>query len=328
MLSASVAFTAATLSLAGTWSESGKAFYLRGESELVNRQCTAENGCSLHHMWFGGGWEGYDFTRLRVFVDGETVPSIDGRFYMIHGMGYLDDNGPWSAGSLFGKTGQPSGIFNTFTIPFTKSIRITAEPYLTLTTTTSTPERFWYIFRGKEFTSSGAPYQTQMIAGVPVLPPKNPAAGQKVPKLVLIKNENITTAVHANTTLFDVKNNAGGVFLVTVSSESTNLAFLEGQVRGKAATDAEKTVFSSGTEDYFLGTYYFNRGTYENSVAGLTHMSKNESIKSFTAYRLHDVDEITFQDSYMMEWRCGEPGFGGAQPCTSVFTYSWVYLLV
>ena len=32
-----------------------------------------------------------------------------------------------------------------------------------------------------------------------------------------------------------------------------------------------KILLSSGTEDYFLGTYYFNRGGYENAVAGMTH---------------------------------------------------------
>ena len=63
-------------------------------------------------MWFGGSWGKYDITRLRVYVDGEAVPSIDGQMFLMHGIGFADDAAPWSSGHLFGKTGQPSGIFN------------------------------------------------------------------------------------------------------------------------------------------------------------------------------------------------------------------------
>eukprot|EP01060_Flectonema_neradi_P020562 TRINITY_DN28082_c0_g1_i1.p1 TRINITY_DN28082_c0_g1~~TRINITY_DN28082_c0_g1_i1.p1 ORF type:complete len:325 (+),score=35.67 TRINITY_DN28082_c0_g1_i1:67-1041(+) len=319
--------TIAALSVADTWSESGKAFYLRNETELINTQCAAEYGCSLNHMWFGGKWEGFNYTRLRVFVDNETVPGIDGRFYMIHGMGYGDDNGPWSAGNIFGKLGYPSGIFNTFTIPFTTSIRITAEPYMSLTNTTTPPERFWFIFRGKEFTAEGGPYPTTTISGIPVLPPRQPDG--KVAKLILIKNENITTEVYANTTLFSLKNTTGGVYLITISAESRTLSYLEGQVRGIGTKSLKPTIFSSGTEDYFLSTRYFNKGVYQTPISGLTHFSRNTTTKSFSAYRLHDVDQITFSNSYQLDWRCGEPHFGvTCYPCTSVFTYSWLYVLV
>ena len=35
-------------------------------------------------------------------------------------------DGPWSAGASFGKTGQPSGIFNTYPIPF-GNVTVTVE---------------------------------------------------------------------------------------------------------------------------------------------------------------------------------------------------------
>jgi hypothetical protein len=31
------------------------------------------SGC-LNHMWFGGEWQGYGQTRIRVYVDGERLP--------------------------------------------------------------------------------------------------------------------------------------------------------------------------------------------------------------------------------------------------------------
>lgn len=44
----------------------------------------AGSGC-LTHMWFGGEWEGYGETRIRVYVDGEAKPSIDMELALGHG---------------------------------------------------------------------------------------------------------------------------------------------------------------------------------------------------------------------------------------------------
>jgi hypothetical protein len=66
------------------------------------------------------------------------------------------------AGGVFGKTGQPSGIFNTYVIPFKSSIRITVElsgdafgKGLADAATAGAPnatngatQRFWIIVRG------------------------------------------------------------------------------------------------------------------------------------------------------------------------------------
>ena len=54
-----------------------------GEVDLLRE---AGRGC-LTHMWFGGDWPGYERTRLRVYVDGETQPSIDMEVGMGHGNG-------------------------------------------------------------------------------------------------------------------------------------------------------------------------------------------------------------------------------------------------
>ena len=58
---------------------------------------------------------------------------MDLPFGLAHGLAPsdMDDNGPFSAGSLFGRTGAPlhagmggSGFFNTYSIPFGASINV------------------------------------------------------------------------------------------------------------------------------------------------------------------------------------------------------------
>ncbi len=87
-------------------------------------------------------------------------------------------------------------------------------------------------------------------------------------------------------------------------------------------------MLSSGTEDYFLGTYYFNRGRYYNPVAGLTHLVPD---REFSAYRFHERDPILFPEGMRLTIRNGETVDGeiaGPQPGpadTVYTTYVWVY---
>ncbi len=83
---------------------------------------------------------------------------------------------------------------------------------------------------------------------------------------------------------------------------------------------------SSGLEDYFLGTYYFNRGRYHTPVAGLTHI--DEARHSFAAYRFHEEDPVFFRDRLRLTCRCGERlgDFTFHEPRETTFsTYAWVY---
>ena len=91
-------------------------------------------------------------------------------------------------------------------------------------------------------------------------------------------------------------------------------------------------LLSSGLEDYFLGTYFFNRGMYHNDVAGLTHLNKEDH--SFSAYRFHEEDPIFFRKGLRLTLRCGEE-IGDQRhnkriqrwkaPPTTYTTYVWIY---
>ena len=91
-------------------------------------------------------------------------------------------------------------------------------------------------------------------------------------------------------------------------------------------------MLSSGLEDYFLGTYYFDTGRFYADISGLTHFDKQAS--RFSAYRFHDEDPLFFTNGLRLTCRNGETEHGTAKgspvggkqpPKTQYTTYTWVY---
>lgn len=196
---------------------------------LLNYTC-ADPPCLLSHMWFGGAWDTYDRALLSVEVDHEPTPAIAGQLFLMHGIGFADPAAPWSAGALFGKTAQPSGVFNTFKIPFASSLVIRFNSM------SSSPQPFWFIFRG----TSATPLPP--LGHIP-LPPSA--------RLRLYTHHNIQQAATTNLTLVSTPK-AGAVLLTTLSVSSANENFLEGEVRAFLGPQRSLMPLSSGTEDYFV----------------------------------------------------------------------------
>lgn len=73
---------------------------LEGRKEAILFEHQGE-GC-LTHFWFGGNFKGVEDTRIRYYVDGDKLPSIDMDLYMGHGIGFNDN--------------QALGLQNIFTI--------------------------------------------------------------------------------------------------------------------------------------------------------------------------------------------------------------------
>lgn len=277
------------------------------ESELLRH---TGRGC-LTHMWFGGDWPGYMETRIRVYVDGEPTASIDMELGLGHGIGFGDAAAPWGCARL-GKTGHPSGIYNTYRIPFGSSVRVTAQR------PKSSPDGapFWWIVRGTE--------NLPVSLGGVQLPPQA--------RLRLHKLELFTAQPLEEFALCDLTG-AGALYQVTIAARTKqvrgdwkDLSFLEACMRAYLDGASEPTLLSSGLEDYFLGTYYFNRGRYATDVAGLTHLDPQAA--SFSAYRFHDEDPLFFQQGLRLTCRCGEEIDGRVfhAPAATVYsTYTWVY---
>jgi len=268
-------------------------------------------GC-LTHFWFGGNFNGVEDTRIRYYIDGEETASIDMDLYMGHGIGFNDNRAPWSNKHM-GKIGARNGFFNNFRIPFGTSVRVTAQR----AENADDNQPIWWIIRGVE--------NGRVTLG-----------GEKLPetaRLKLIRQENIEVDELAEFDLFDAKG-AGAVFKVTIAAEGLEdggITYLEGCIRAYKAGSKEPILISSGLEDYFLGTYYFDTGFFHSDTGGLTHLDQER--KTFSAYRFHDEDPIFFSKGLRMTCRNWEsihggpdepPAYGKGQR-TRYTTYSWVY---
>ena len=64
---------------------------------------------------------------MTVWVDGEQVPSIQYELAQGHGVGFDDMTAPWGLSS-HGKLAIDGGYYNTFRIPFSRSVVVTAAP--------------------------------------------------------------------------------------------------------------------------------------------------------------------------------------------------------
>lgn len=298
---------------AGTVTEGARSFTYSGKEErpfvqAVEAELAAEEGSGyLSHMWFGGAFAHYKRLRLRVYVDGETRAAIDMEIGLGAGVGFEDDAAPWGTRHA-GVTGTPSGIYLNYRVPFTKSVRVTAE----LPEGAARDVPFWWIVRGLK----NHPLEV---------------CGFRLPeraRLRLHKREEYMAQPLEEFELAAAPG-AGLLFLVTMAARSGSFQFMEGQMRGYFDGSARAEFLSSGLEDYFLGTYYFNRGTFHLPVSGLTHMDKSDH--SFSAYRFHEEDPIVFAKGFRLACRCGEKrgetmfGGSGSPQATMYTTYAWMY---
>jgi hypothetical protein len=340
------------------------------EVTIFHRNCSWDEApCAMHHFWSGGTFPGYPQTRVRYYVDGEhDSPSVSIPIGLGHGLGpsTWDDNGPWSAGHLFGRSGvglhaggssAGSGLFNTFNVPFNASINIT----ISLGCAAGGAEYFWVIVRGRTKASIQLP-------GGFTLPPQArlatfESAVSQLPPYGFVPFFNASSIGAAAGSAPEAPSLRGGTVLSTtlaVQSPSKNFAFLEGCVRATeqqpsppATSNHSRDVdddggawkLSSGTEDYFLGTFYFDRGQYMNPLAGVTSLCPQpqdgrvqpaqygcvpepDGTVTFSAYRVHaGADALMFEgDGLSVTWRNGEPGHGGRAATVNASTFAMVYV--
>jgi hypothetical protein len=282
------------------------------ETEIFSHRGT---GC-LTHMWFGGDFKNDGRTRIRIYVDGESTASIDMELFLGTGIGFQDDASPWGTEKM-GKTGGGDTIYNTFRIPFGQSVRVTAQ----LPPDSDPAPPFWWIIRGTE----NLPVQ---LGGVTL-----PATA----RLKLYKTENYDAKPLEEVKMCDVPG-AGALFLTTIQAKGdvhqTNdwrdMSFMEGCVRAYLNGGKDLLMLSSGFEDYFVGTYYFNRGKYATALAGVTHL--DAKALEVSAYRFHDADPVFFQNGLKLTVRCGDTEDAsmngkvvGNPPPATYTTYTWVY---
>jgi len=247
------------------------------EQTIFEHSCVG--GGVVTEMWMTGGWAGFDQTQVRIYVDGESTPSIDYRLYMALGIGFGDDS-TWQGNEILGKTAHGGGAYHTYRIPFTSSIKITANLAY------QADNVFWFIVRGLE--------NTPVILGDLLLPADT--------KLKLYKNTNVTVQPYDYTTLA-TSPKGGAVFMVTIQAASSDLNFLEACVRAYIDGAARPQYLSSGTEDFFLSAFYYNGGLFTNSQSGLTHFDTQSNPNKLSMYKLFWRDPVIFSNGLKLVWR-------------------------
>lgn len=274
----------------------------------------------LTHWWITGG-PSIDFTLIRIYVDGEVNASLTFTPPMACGVGFRDQQAPWST-DWFGKNAQIGAWVNNFRVPFQQSINITYQqgPGGVATDT------IYMIVRGSE--------NLPMVIGGVALP--------ATARLGLTVVDRALQPLEWVDVISAPAGTVGMAFTHTLSYAGVNLNTLEGCYHAYTPANAPFPGFlvSTGTEDYFDSAYYFSSGRFWGPNAGLTHIQVNSTHAEMSAYRFHVSDPIVFNDGFRLTWRNGDvtdPATGlkctletGGNPVgnpqvAQVLSYGWFY---
>jgi hypothetical protein len=294
------------------------------ETTLFAYNCVSASGCMLNYFWFTAYYTNIENTRVRYYIDNESIPSIDFELYAAHAMPYNNPNDThvvWSS-DLFGRGAKTGGVFNLFNIPFSKSVRISVQK----PQNADRDPVFWITLKGLDGTSlvtigSDVQFSLPTIA-----------------RLKLYKNENLALKPLEFVDLVNTKK-SGIVIAVMISAEGYKFNFLEGCIRASIDGGSKQVLVSSGTEDYFQSAFYFDAGIFAFPKVGLTHLNGKTHPNSFSAYKIHIDDPLVFQNGIQLTWRNGDtvdPATG--HKCTKIdgtptghprdavmSSYTWVY---
>lgn len=279
-----------------------KAFHYEtlGEEVILYKESFGRAGY-ITEQWFAGTKDNegpFDqHGRIRVYIDGEDTASLDHTVPLSVGVGtdakVEEQNTPWSS-RMFGHLANGGGYFNTFRIPFLTQLKITIQNEVST-------GYLWYIVRGTvglTFTVGG--YQ---------LPSSS--------RLRLYKIEQAVAPLEF-VTLSNSTNTGGFLFLVTLNIQSPTPRFMEGCMRAHIDNTNKITFLSSGTEDFFLSAFYFNRGSYHGFQSGMTYKSPGTNDTQIVAYKFFVDDPILFKKSFQLIWRNDET-INGPNGCPGQF---------
>ena len=138
---------------------------------------------------------------IRIYIDSETLPSIEFQLLMGHGIGFVQYGKdvkltPWNTKRISHDANH--GIYNTYQIPFSQSFRVTVSHPV--------GGRFWHIIRGV--------YYYPLILGQLQLPWNA--------RLRLYKKIDVVMNPLDFLDLVDVQRSAGALFQVTLAASSLN----------------------------------------------------------------------------------------------------------
>lgn len=269
------------------------------ETLLYNR--TGAGVVSL--MWFTGElvWPTFGNTRVRVYVDGEAEPSISFEILMAVGQSQPTLS-PWGE-TMLGNVALSGGAYFTYRIPFSTSLRVTAQlpPKMVI----PGPKSFYFIIRG----------MTNLPVTIGAL--QLPATA----RLKLRTLEHYEAQPYELVQLYNATG-PGALLQTTLSGISSNLHYLEGEIN--CVIDDEFVRLSSGTEDYFLSGQYFDLGTFHTPLSGCTLIDRFVN-HSFAAWKLFEQDPVVWSKDFELTWEIGKDHGSLSPKQTNITTYVWAY---
>lgn len=107
-------------------------------------------------------------------------------------------------------------------------------------------------------------------------------------------NRSIRTNYDSNYVILHAEGK-GHLVGVNLNMQSYNggLGFLEGDEMIYVDGEKKPSIHGTGTEDYFSGGWYFNKGEFAGPYSGLIY--KNDTLGQIAAYRLYVTDPIPFK---------------------------------
>jgi len=264
----------------------------------------------MHHFWTTGAEHIIDMIQMEYYIDGETTPSIAFQPALMCGMAFparIDPTDIYSAGGMCGKNAAVGGWFNTFPIPFSKSILVLA--------------------RNPNKGCTNGYINVRGTEGMPVVVPGSGIALPSTARLHLQKND---WAIHQPNTFVNVSSFPAGtkglhfqttwaVELQPVGGSGAGGAYIEGCWHFYRQHDEAYPglVIGTGVEDYFDSGYYFGGDTFlhkgllfQNQLSGLTFFERTkDDYERLSAYRFHAADPLVFNNGGGVVWQvgCGKP---------------------
>ena len=256
-------------------------------------------------QWITGSFskqatEGVEKVLVSMYIDGEAAPSLTFFPYEFTGGSGLDSYNrtlaipatTWTA-DLWGRNSATSWT-NSFLIPFGTSLRITLK-YV------GTVDPGAYVY-----------YQAHGVLDA------HAASFGKVPlpatARLVVQRQALTLPGlgYLNVSQFS-RGQAGLVAALALAFVAPNLNTLEGCFHffPTAATPYPGQLHSTGTEDEFLSSYYFDLGLFASRSAGLLYKAAGDlphggTSASAAMWRTYQDDPMLFSDGGAFTWRNGD----------------------
>lgn len=289
-----------------------------GNTVILNHSLGADaNNGVLHHFWTTGAISSIDRIHVEYYVDGELTPSISFQPALMCGVGfpkYYNSSREYSAGELCGKSAPVGGWWNTFPIPFQKSIVVTARPD---PADSSECINGYLNVRGTE--------------NLPVMLP----GGLTLPssaRLILQKNEWATRQPYEFVNVISLPAHQNGLIFMSslfvearpVGGSKAGGGYIEGcwNLINGANSSYPGLVVGTGVEDYFDSAYYFGADSpghkaqeFISPLSGLPFFSRtSDGYERLSAYRFHNLDPLIVNNGGSLTWRVGaKPGPGNSK---------------